>query len=95
MPSKRRITRRMRALGMAWATRSDKFVDPNDPMGQRRPTYHVHPDASRPWQNAIRRYRTLGELETYIEWRWKVSQARARGDEEYAEALMDIEPGCY
>ena len=95
MASKAKLTKRMKDLGMAWATRSDKFVDPNDPMGERTPTYHVHPDASQPWQNAIKRFRTLNELTEYIDWREKVAEARKANDDALIEALLDIEPGTF
>ena len=98
MASKKQITTRMRALGMAWAIQSDKFVSPNDPMGAQvrgEKTYHVHPDASEPWQNAIKRFRTLNELSEYLDWREKVAEAVKAGDESYAESLLDIEPGTF
>lgn len=92
MASKRQITNRMEALGMAWATRSDKYVSPDDPMGDQTrgyKTYHVHPDRSEPWATAIKRFGTLGELEEYITLREKYAQAIEDGDEDYADALRE------
>lgn len=65
-----RITRKLAELGMAWAVRSDKFCDPNDPLEDQmagRKTYHIHPDAARPHQNDIRRFDSLKEVEEWLE----------------------------
>lgn len=59
------ITAAMQQLGMAWAVRSDKYVDPNDPFGSK-PTYHVHPDHSYPHQNSIKRFDNLAQVSDYV-----------------------------
>ena len=98
MANKKQITTRMRKLGMAWATSSDKHVSPDDPLGEQvrgHKTYHVHPDRSQPWQNAIRRFDTLRDLEEYIGWREKYAKAIEEGNQEYADALLDDGPGVW
>lgn len=64
-----KVTKRLAEAGAAWATRSDKFVDPNDPLeaqiaGQ---TYHVHPNVSYPHQSDIMRFGSLKEIEEWLD----------------------------
>lgn len=76
-PQHERITRKLTALGAAWAVRSDKYTSPDDSLDDRasgRKTWHVHPDASEPDQRSIRQFDTLAELEAWI-------QARKDGSE--------------
>jgi excisionase family DNA binding protein len=64
------ITARLQAIGAAWAVRSDKFCDPNDSLEAQAAglkTYHVHPDAGFPHWNDVVRFRTLDEIEDWIE----------------------------
>jgi len=92
MASKKNLTERMSKLGMAWAGRSDKYVSPDDPMGDQvrgRKTYHVHPDASWPEVTAILRFDTLRELGEYIEAREKADALNAQGDHGGAMRTMD------
>lgn len=63
--NKQQITSKLQQLGMAWATRSDKYVSQNDGWGSK-PAYHVHPDASYPHQDSIKRFYNLAEIEAYI-----------------------------
>jgi len=70
MASKKKVTIGLGEIGASWATRSDKFVSPDDGFGAK-PTYHVHPDVSRPEQSAVLNFRTLKEIEGYIEARKK------------------------
>jgi len=68
--NKRQITEKLIEKGMAWAVRSDKYTDPNDPLEDqvnRRKTWHIHPNASYPHQNDIVRFDTLAEIEEWIE----------------------------
>ena len=71
-----RITSKLSALGMAWATSPSKHIHPDDPMQDQidqRKTWHVHPDASNPQASDVKRFDTLDELEEWLD----------NGDEEY------------
>jgi len=69
--TKQQITSKFAALGMAWAVRSDKFQDVNDD----RAYYHVHPDASYPHQNSIKRFDNLEEVAEYVKAREAAANA--------------------
>lgn len=60
--TKQHITSKLAALGMAWAVSAGKFQDVNDD----RAYYHVHPDASYPHQDSIKRFDNLDEITAYI-----------------------------
>jgi len=65
-----RITSKLSALGMAWATSPSKHIHPDDPMQDQidqRKTWHVHPDASNPQASDVKRFDTLDELEEWID----------------------------
>ena len=88
MASKTQLTNRMEKLGMAWATRSDKHVSPDDPLGDQvrgRRTYHVHPDRSEPYSSAVKRFDTLQDLGEYITLRETYAQVVEYGIENYDE----------
>lgn len=64
-----RITQRLRKLEMAWAVRSDRFCDANDPLDDQiegRKTYHIHPNASYPHQLHIVRFDSMREIEEWL-----------------------------
>jgi len=93
MASKKKVTEGLREIGACWAVRTTKFVDPNDNWRMDgRPvaaTYHIHPDAEAPEQSAVLRFRTLKEIEEYIEARrrakalWDALDKRWGGDYDY------------
>ena len=92
MTSKKQITARMDKIGMAWAGTAERHVSTSDPMAVKvRGTkfYHVHPDRDRPEVTAIMRFRTLRELDEYIDLREKYLQAVNSGDHEYADILRE------
>lgn len=72
--SKRQITEKLSELGAAWAVTDAKTVLPNDGFGAK-PTYHVHPDASYPHQDSIKRFGNLDELAGYVDARERANQA--------------------
>jgi hypothetical protein len=87
MDKRTRITHRevedlIQNVGAAFATRGDKYIDPNDPLGSK-PTYHIHPDRHEPWQNAILRFRTLQEIADYA-----VARTEAFAHPDLAEEIM-------
>ena len=91
MSRKARITRRLAELGMAWATREDKYISPNDPLEDQirgRATYHIHPDASYPHESHIKRFASLREIEEYLDACERAEQAAANGDEAKAFEIM-------
>jgi len=67
---KERITDRLRKIGAIWAVRTDKFIDPNDPIEYqmaRKATYHIHPNVTYPHQNDIKLFSSLEEIEEWLE----------------------------
>ena len=74
--TKQQITKKFAALGMAWAVRSDKFQDVNDDKAY----YHVHPDASYPHQNSIKRFDNLDEVAEYVKAREAAAAANTIGE---------------
>ena len=92
MASKGQITKRLADAGMAWATRSDKYTDPSDPFGAQQrgeKTYHVHPDRNRPEVTAIKRFRTLAEIDGYLDAVENALAAYKRGEYIVADRIMD------
>jgi len=86
---KDRITKGLRKIGAAWAVRSDRYCSPNDPLEDQiegKRTYHVHPDASFPHQDNIKRFRNLDEVQAYIK---ACMAAEAEGDEVKAQQIME------
>lgn len=68
MTKKERVTKRMRAVGAAWATSADRYVSPDDPPGSGR-MYHIHPNAEEPSQGWIMRFRNLDQIIGWIQMR--------------------------
>jgi len=91
MASKKQVTKRLAELGMAWAIRSDKFTDADDPYGARvrgEKTYHIHPDRSYPSVTAIKRFRTLQEILDFCDATEKASDLARAKQYEAAENVM-------
>ena len=82
--TKQQITQKLQNLGAAWAVTDSKTILPNDGFGAK-PSYHVHPDASYPHQDHIKRFRNLGEVAGYVEAR---QQANECTDESEAFEIM-------
>jgi hypothetical protein len=80
--TKAQIIEGLDSIGAVFATRTDKYIDPNDPMGSK-PAYHVHPDRREPWQNAILRFYGLSEIASYI-----AARQEAAKNPEAAEEIM-------
>lgn len=92
MASKKRVTKRLEELGMAWATRTDKYTDPSDPYGARvrgEKTYHIHPDRSYPSTTAILRFHTLREILDFCDAQEKATDLVKAGEYQAAENVMD------
>lgn len=83
--SKQQITQKLSELGAAWAVTSAKTVLPNDGF-DAKPTYHVHPDASYPHQNSIKRFDNLNEVAGYVDARERANQA---SDQSAAYEIME------
>ena len=85
-----RISRKLSAIGACWATRPDRYIDPNDPLGdqiKRRKTYHIHPDRSYPHQRHIMRFSSMREIEAWL--KALEHAAAASSPEEAEEAMLD------
>lgn len=57
-------------IGAAWAVRSDKYIDPNDPLENQqkgRKTYHIFPVRTAPYQSSIKRFDTLQSISDWID----------------------------
>ena len=73
------ITKKLSEIGAAWAVRSDKYVDPNDGYGAK-PTYHIHPDASYPHQDSIKKFDNLDEVAGYVTARINAGKAKTESE---------------
>lgn len=83
MKKKERISQGLREIGAAWAVSADRYICTNHQCcnaldGDIR-AYHIHPDASYPHQDNIKRFSNLDEIAGYI----KASKAvqKGRGNE--------------
>jgi uncharacterized protein (DUF736 family) len=94
MSKKDRITKGLLEVGAAWATRSDRYTDPNDSMGARmrgEKTYHVHPDRTRPEVTAMLCFRNLDKIAEYIDTRKKVKAVWDDLDAEWKDKDRDTD----
>jgi len=76
MTKKDTISTGLSEIGACWAVRKDRYTDPGDPYGAQvrgERTYHIHPDASRPYVSAMLRFRTLDQIAEYIKVRKQVA----------------------
>lgn len=85
MASRKQVEQGLEDIGACWAVRSDKYVSPNDDFDSK-PAYHVHPDASEPRQNSIKRFESLDALHSWIQ-ACKQSAALHEKDGEYHEVV--------
>jgi len=57
-------------IGACFAISTSKFICANhnccQPLDGDKPAYHIHPDASRPCQDDIKRFESLTELASWI-----------------------------
>jgi hypothetical protein len=60
------IDRKLKELGAAWAVTRSKTVLPEDGY-DAKPSYHIHPDASSPRQEQIKRFPSLLAVRSWIE----------------------------
>lgn len=60
-----RVNSGLEQIGACWAIRSDKFIDPSDGY-EAKPTYHIFPDATNPYNNSIIRFLSLKEILNWI-----------------------------
>ena len=91
MASKKQVIKRLAELGMAFATRTDKYTDPSDPFGAQQrgeKTYHIHPDRSYPAETAIKRFRTLQEILDFCEATERARDFASHCEYEAAEQVM-------
>ncbi len=87
---KTKITARLQNIGAAWAIRTDKFCDANDPLencAAGRKTYHIHPDQSYPHWNSVQRFDTLAEIE---DWLATAENRRRKPPSMKAQKLYDL-----
>ena len=79
------VTKGLTEIGAAWAVRSDRYICTNrqccDYLAGDRRAYHVHPDASYPHQNSIKRFSNLDEVAGYI----RACKKARRAAQEYAD----------
>lgn len=61
---KQQISQKLVEAGACWAVTDRKCILPGDGYGAT-PSYHIHPDASYPHENQIRRFSDLETLEAY------------------------------
>jgi hypothetical protein len=61
---KQQISQKLVEAGASWAITDRKCILPGDGYGAS-PSYHIHPDANHPHENAIRRFSDLETLEAY------------------------------
>ena len=55
----------LRSVGACFAVSTAKTILPNDPFGSK-PSYHIHPDASDPHQDAIERVYTQDQFKDWV-----------------------------
>ena len=92
MASKAQVIARLDQLGMAFAVRTDKYTDPNDPFGARQrgeKTYHIHPDRSYPSVMTIKRFHTLQEILGFCDATERAAYLAENGEYIAAEQVMD------
>ncbi len=77
MATRTQVEQGLEAIGACWAVRSDKYVSADDDY-DAKPAYHVHPDATYPHVNAIKRFESLNELASWID---ACKRAAASSDE--------------
>lgn len=89
-----RVTGKLAEQGMAWAVRSDKYCGANDSLEdqiQGRKTYHIHPDAARPYQGEVMQFSSLARLESYLKAREAANAAES--DEAGWDIMQDWHAG--
>lgn len=68
--NKQQITKKLRELGAAWATTSDKYLCTDyqccNHLNGDKPAYHIHPNSSYPHVNNIFRFTSLREIAEWI-----------------------------
>ncbi len=66
---KSQIEKLLEQIGACWAVKAEKFISPNDggEPWERKPTWHIHPDASNPRQENILCFDTLSDIQEWIE----------------------------
>jgi hypothetical protein len=84
MPNKRRITQGLKEVGAAWATTARKYICTDhtccNHLKGDKAAYHIHPDVRYPYQNSIRKFRSLKEVWAYI----KARKAATKAADDYA-----------
>jgi len=87
MPNQTQITAGLKEIGAAWATSARKYLctDHNccNHLTGDKAAYHVHPDASYPHQNSIRKFRSLKEVWSYVQAR----KASIKASDDYADGF--------
>lgn len=73
------MTAALSDIGACFAVTTAKCVLPNDPFGAR-PSYHIHPDASNPRQDDIKRVYSQAQFKDFV----RTSKAAARATSQEA-----------
>lgn len=83
MANRKQVEQGLEDIGACWAVRSDKYVSADNSSYDAKPCYHVHPDASYPHQNNIKRFESLNEIASWID----ASKRAAASDDEFATVV--------
>ncbi len=83
--NKQQITKKFQDLSIAWATSNGKYVGANDGF-DAKPSYHVHPDASYPHQDHVKKFTSLEEIGEYVK---ACELAAAAPTQEEAARIME------